>query len=79
MRIGAPRLATYLRRSTAGSPKVSVLQCSKKPKLCLINSAAKELARLQRHQGKRNEARELLAPGYGWFTEGFDTLRSERG
>ena len=28
----------------------------------------------QRNQGKRDEARELLAPVYGWFTEGFDTL-----
>jgi hypothetical protein len=27
-----------------------------------------------RDQGKRDEARELLAPVYGWFTEGFDTL-----
>jgi len=26
------------------------------------------------HQGKRDEARDLLAPVYGWFTEGFDTL-----
>jgi predicted ATPase len=25
-------------------------------------------------KGKRDEARELLAPIYGWFTEGFDTL-----
>ena len=32
-----------------------------------------ELARLWRDQGKRDEARELLAPVYGWFTEGFDT------
>ena len=32
------------------------------------------LARLWRSQGKRDEARELLAPVYGWFTEGFDTL-----
>jgi tetratricopeptide (TPR) repeat protein len=31
------------------------------------------LARLWRDQGKRAEARELLAPVYGWFTEGFDT------
>jgi predicted ATPase len=31
------------------------------------------LARLWRDQGKRDEARELLAPVYGWFTEGFDT------
>jgi len=28
---------------------------------------------LWRDQGKRDEARELLAPVYGWFTEGFDT------
>ena len=32
------------------------------------------MARLWRGQGKREEARELLAPVYGWFTEGFDTL-----
>jgi hypothetical protein len=32
------------------------------------------LARLWHDQGKRKEARELLAPVYGWFTEGFDTL-----
>ena len=32
------------------------------------------LARLWRDQGKVREARELLAPVYGWFTEGFDTL-----
>jgi predicted ATPase len=31
------------------------------------------LARLWRDQGKTVEARELLAPVYGWFTEGFDT------
>jgi len=35
--------------------------------------AAMSLARLWRDQGKRDEARELLAPIYGWFTEGFDT------
>jgi predicted ATPase len=35
--------------------------------------AAMSMARLWRDQGKRNEARELLAPVYGWFTEGFDT------
>jgi predicted ATPase len=36
--------------------------------------AAMSMARLCRDQGKRDEARELLAPVYGWFTEGFDTL-----
>jgi len=34
--------------------------------------AATSLARLWREQGKRTEARELLAPIYNWFTEGFD-------
>ncbi len=32
------------------------------------------MARLCRDQGERNEARDLLTPVYGWFTEGFDTL-----
>jgi predicted ATPase len=35
--------------------------------------AATSLARLWRGQGKVQQARELLAPAYGWFTEGFDT------
>jgi predicted ATPase len=35
--------------------------------------AAMSLARLWRDQGKKVEARELLAPVYGWFTEGFGT------
>jgi predicted ATPase len=35
--------------------------------------AATSLARLWRVQGKVQQARELLAPVYGWFTEGFDT------
>jgi predicted ATPase len=34
---------------------------------------ANDLARLWRDQGKRDEACDLLAPVYGWFTEGFDT------
>ena len=36
--------------------------------------AATSMARLWRDQGKPQQARELLAPVYGWFTEGFDTL-----
>jgi len=35
--------------------------------------AATSLARLWQQQGKRAEAHALLAPVYGWFTEGFDT------
>jgi class 3 adenylate cyclase/predicted ATPase len=39
--------------------------------------AAMSLGRLWQQQGKRIEARELLAPIYGWFTEGFDTADLE--
>jgi predicted ATPase len=35
--------------------------------------AAMSLARLWGERGRRAEARDLLAPVYGWFTEGFDT------
>jgi predicted ATPase len=35
--------------------------------------ATRSLAQLWRDRGKRDEARDLLAPVYGWFTEGFDT------
>jgi predicted ATPase len=35
--------------------------------------AATSLAQLWAEQGRRTEARELLTPVYGWFTEGFDT------
>jgi predicted ATPase len=35
--------------------------------------AAASIARLRPDQGRRAEARDLLAPVYGWFTEGFDT------
>jgi predicted ATPase len=35
--------------------------------------AATSLARLCRDQGRRANARDLLAPVYGWFTEGFET------
>ena len=36
--------------------------------------AAISMARLWRDQGKRQQAHDLLAPVYNWFTEGFDTL-----
>ena len=36
--------------------------------------AATSMARLWRDQGKHEQARDLLAPVYGWFSEGFDTL-----
>ena len=39
----------------------------------LAEQAALSLSRLWRQQGKRDATRELLAPVYHWFTEGFDT------
>jgi predicted ATPase len=41
--------------------------------------AATSLARLWRDQGKRAEAHHLLAPVFGWFTEGFDTADLKEG
>jgi len=41
--------------------------------------AAMSLARLRAEQGRRLEARDLLAPVYGWFTEGFDTADLKEG
>ena len=43
-----------------------------KAKLWELRAAA-SLARLRRDQGRHAEARDLLAPVYGWFTDGFDT------
>ena len=40
--------------------------------------AAMSMARLWCDQGKRDEAHGLLAPIYGWFTEGYDTLNLKR-
>jgi len=55
----------YFERALA----VARQQRAKSWELC----AAMSLARLWRDQGKVQQARELLAPVYGWFTEGFDT------
>jgi len=41
--------------------------------------AAMSMARLWRDQGKRQQAHDLLAPIYGWFTQGFDTLDLREG
>jgi class 3 adenylate cyclase/predicted ATPase len=40
--------------------------------------AARSMARLWRDQGRRAQARDILAPVYGWFTEGFDVLDLKR-
>jgi predicted ATPase len=39
----------------------------------LLTTLQQSLSRLWQRQGKRAEARALLAPIYSWFTEGFDT------
>jgi predicted ATPase len=39
----------------------------------VTSRAATSLARLCRNRGRRAEARNLLAPVYGWFTEGVET------
>jgi predicted ATPase len=62
---GAAKAEAYFERALA----VARQQSAKSWEL----RAAMSMARLWRDQGKRLEARELLAPVYGWFTEGFDT------
>jgi class 3 adenylate cyclase/predicted ATPase len=62
----AAKAETYFERALAVSRK----QQAKSWEL----RAAMSMARLWRDQGKQDAARELLAPVYGWFTEGFDTL-----
>src|SRR5499427_1120306 len=52
-----------------GALAVARAQQAKSWELC----ATMSMARLWRDQGRRDEARDLLAPLYGWFTEGFDT------
>jgi predicted ATPase len=43
------------------------------PPIASMPTGLMSLARLWRDQGKVQQARELLAPVYGWFTEGFET------
>ena len=61
-----PRAQAYFERSLA----VARAQHAKSWELRAVMS----MARLWRDQGKPQQARKLLAPVYGWFTEGFDTL-----
>jgi predicted ATPase len=61
----APKAEAYFERALA----VARTQQAKSWEL----RAAMSMARLWRDQAKRDEARGLLEPVYGWFTEGFDT------
>jgi predicted ATPase len=64
--VAEAKAEAYFERALA----VARQQQAKSWELC----AAMSMARLWRDQGKRDAARELLAPVYGWFTEGFETL-----
>ena len=65
---------TYPNADAAESSQRMALQTARQQKAKSWElRAAMSLARLWRDQGKPRQARELLAPIYGWFTEGFDT------
>ena len=66
LRQGHPKAAEQLYRKA-----MSIAQ-EQEAKLWELRAAV-SLARLWADQGRRTEARDLLAPVYGWFTEGFDT------
>jgi predicted ATPase len=60
-------------QSSAGRERAGVAVAQAQQAKSWELRAAMSMARLWRDQGKREEARELLASVYGWFTEGFDT------
>ena len=62
-----------IRRKTEGSFRTALAIAREQGTRGYELRAATSLARLWREQGRRAEARDLLAPVYGWFTEGFDT------
>jgi predicted ATPase len=66
-----PGCHSFLRRAQ-GEKGVSSACRASKAKLWELRAAV-SLARLRCGQGRSAEARDLLAPVYGWFTEGFDT------
>jgi predicted ATPase len=62
----AAKAETYFERALAVARAQQAKSCELR--------AAMSMARLWRDQGRRQQAHDLLAPVYGWFTEGFDTL-----
>jgi adenylate cyclase len=61
-------------RDTAEAAFAEAISIARAQQAMLLElRASMSLARLWQDQGKISEARELLAPVYGWFTEGFDT------
>ena len=63
--------AAFPRLASSGS-RLSRIAKEQGAKLWELRAAV-SLARLRRDQGWHSEAHDLLAPVYGWFTEGFDT------
>ena len=68
----SPSLQNEADAETSFGRSIDVAQKQKAKSLEL--RAAVSLVLLWRSQGKRNEARDILAPIYSWFTEGFDTV-----
>jgi class 3 adenylate cyclase/tetratricopeptide (TPR) repeat protein len=70
------KLLLLLRRTSAAEASLFAgIEIAQRQQARLFElRAATALARLWRDQGKRQQAHDLLAPVYGWFTEGFDTL-----
>jgi predicted ATPase len=74
-RCGAAAAPRYPGRATSGSKLRRALETAGRQQAKSWElRAATSLARLWGERGRQTEARELLAPVYGWFTEGFDTL-----
>jgi predicted ATPase len=63
-------------QAEAGFQQALAVACRQQAKSWELR-AATSLSRLWQQQGKRDEAHELLAPIYGWFSEGFDTADLE--
>src|SRR4029434_5389047 len=73
---GPPRASPDCSSNWARQPKLARRTQRAKP---WELRAATSLARLWQQLGRRAEAHELLAPIYGWFTEGFDTADLQEG
>ena len=71
---GEMLIATADRRSAEPCFSCALATAQKQGAKFFELRAANSLARLWHDQGRHAEARDLLAPVYGWFTEGFDTL-----